>query len=491
MRTKLELARGWVPAAIALLLLLVLAMGAWAQTAALEKSLVVGASEVMDFSVIKRAAVSDPSVADYVVLSAKQLMLTGKTVGATDLYVWDDKGQHKFRVVVKSALTAAPEVLDKIREAIANPAIKVSENNGVIILEGEVPSANQSERAAAIASAYAPRVNNLLLVRAVEQKPAMDINAIQAAVGPNIRVSALAENVLLFEGTASRAEKARMDKIVRGLGNAVAVVDMVSSPAYQPRQILVHVKVIDIDRSAERDIGVTWGGLNEDGTAHDQPFLFGEASTGPFALDEGGPFRRLEGLSARLQALVTTNRARVLAEPNLLVAEGESADILVGGEIPIPVVQSVSGSGAAAAGAVTVEWKEFGVKLGIKGTVGEDEKTINLSVSPEVSNLDFGNAIEVSGIVLPALRTRRANTKLHMGNQQTLVIGGLYQTEISKNIRKIPLLGDIPIIGELFKRTDKQKSETELLILVTPEIMTEAGAATRVENAEKVIKEIP
>ena len=316
----------------------------------------------------------------------------------------------------------------------------------------------------------------------------MDVEAIQRAVGPDITVNALTDSTLLFEGTATPEQKARVSEILRALAAKVSVVDMVSAPAYTPSQVLVHVRVMDIDKSALNEMGIEWGGLNEDG-AHDQPILLGEASIGPYPLNEGGPIRRLEGLSAKLTALVTDNRARVLAEPNLLVVEGETAEILVGGEIPIPVVQNSTGSATGTAGAVSVEWKEFGVSLAMKADVGPDGKTVDLDVTPEVSSLDFGNAIVVSNIVLPALRTRRAHTVLHMNDGQTLVIGGLYQVEWSKNVNKIPLLGDLPILGELFKHTSKQKRETELVILVTPEIVTETSAAARTEAALTHIEE--
>jgi len=365
----------------------------------------------------------------------------------------------------------------------------VSEHNGIIILEGEADSPYEAQRAEAIASAYALHVRNLIQVPEKVERPALDLSEIQSAVGPGIEVSALSDSTLLFEGTATPEQRKRVDQILRALGMEVAVVDMVSAPVYEPRQILVHVKVVDVDRSAMSELGIDWGGLTVTSgegvtsfAAHDQPILFGEVFAGPLALDEGGPIRRLEGLSARLKALVTDNKARILAEPNLLVREGETADILVGGEIPIPVVQT-------ATGAVNVEWKEFGVKLEIEGAVSADGKSIDLELTPEVSSLDYGNAIVVSNIVLPALRTRRAHTMVHIPDGQTLVIGGLYQSEWSESVRKIPLLGDLPIIGELFKRTDKQQRETELMIFVTPEIVTEASALARTDAALALIGE--
>jgi pilus assembly protein CpaC len=484
---------------IAAALLVAMIGSAWAEQAGVATSVPVGGSRIMDFQNIKRAAVSDPSVADYVVLTVKQIMLTGKAPGATDFYVWDDKGQHQFRVAVTATPSVMADTVSKIRDAIGRPGIRVSEHNGIILLEGDVDTTVEADRAGAIAAAYAPHVTNLIKARSAEQGPTLDVAAIQAAAGPGIKVSALSDRVLLVEGTASPEQKARLDQIIRGLGNRIAVVDTVLAPSYKPRQILVHVKVVDVDRSTLDEIGVTWGGLTSQSTdtgqvtqtAHDQPILFGEAFTGPLGLNQGGPIKRLEGLSAQLKALETRNRARVLAEPNLLVTEGKMASILVGGEIPIPVVQTASGAATGAAGAITVEWKEFGVRLAVQGTVSRDGKSIDLDVSPEVSSLDFGNAIVVSNIVLPALRVRKAQTVLHMNDGQTLVIGGLYQTEWTKNVRAIPLLGQLPILGELFRRTDKQRRDTELVILVTPEIMTEASAATRTEAALKTAGENP
>jgi pilus assembly protein CpaC len=470
---------------LAMVLLAFAYTAAGAAPAAVEKSLQVGGSEVLDFQGLKRAAVADPMIADYVVLSARQIMLTGKAPGATDFYVWDDKGQHTFKVTVTPPPARMEEVVRRIAETIAQPGIHVSEHNGVVLLEGAVETAYSAERAEAIASAYAPRVSNLIQVRTPTQRAALDVAQIQSVVGPDIAVRALSDSTLLFEGTATPEQRTRVDQIMKALGKQMSVVDLITAPAYAPRQILVHVKVVDVNKSALSDIGIDWGGLTtEDGgavKAHDQPILLGEVFSGPLALDSGGPIRRLEGISARIKALVTDNKARVLAEPNLLVREGESASMLVGGEIPIPVAQT--GTGTAATGAVSVEWKEFGVKLDVTGKIASDGKSIDLDVTPEVSSLDFGNAISVSGFVLPALRTRRAHSVLHIGDGQTLVIGGLYQSDMSKVVSKIPLLGDIPIIGEFFKHTRNNKTETELVIFVTPEIMTESSTAARTSAA--------
>jgi pilus assembly protein CpaC len=140
---------------------------------------------------------------------------------------------------------------------------------------------------------------------------------------------------------------------------------------------------------------------------------------------------------------------------------------------------------------VTVEWKEFGVKLTMKADIGVSGKDINMDIMPEVSNLDFGNAIVVNGMRLPAFRTRRVRSSLNIQDHQTLVIGGLYQSEQSLVQSKLPLLGDLPVLGYFFKRSGKQKQESELVVFVTPEIVTEASSAARTGEELKRVGEKP
>jgi len=470
------IARAYTPKVENLIRVVSMPISDWTEPVAagppIEKSLRVGGSEVLDFRGIERLTVSDPSVLDYAELSKIQIMLIAKKAGEANLCVWDKIGPHLFHVVVSPPPSRMPEIVAQIKEAIARPAISVTEHNEVVILEGEVETADEVKRADVIAKAYVPNMVNLIRVRAAAVVPVLDIEEIRRVMGTSIRISILADGLLLFEGVATPEERARLDQILRALGNKVTAIDMVTTSTAQPRQILVRVKAVEINRSALRELGVDWGGLNEEG-AHDQPILFGEESTGPFPLDEFGPIRRLEGISARLKALVTANKARILAEPNLLVTEGHMAEILVGGEIPIPIETAES---------IKVEWKEFGVKLAIKPLISSDGEIINLDVAPEVSNLDYGNAVVVGGIRLPALQTRKVHSVLQVRNGRTLVIGGLYQVERSRTQHKIPLLGDIPLVGELFKRTDKQELETELVVFVTPTIVTEASSAARTQD---------
>jgi pilus assembly protein CpaC len=232
--------------------------------------------------------------------------------------------------------------------------------------------------------------------------------------------------------------------------------------------------VVDIDRIKTKELGIDWGPVSllagPGGTLQrivgEQPFMFGEAGAGPFPLDEGGPLRRFDPLGFKLRALQRQNAARVLSEPNLLVMEGSKGGILIGGEIPIPVAQQ-SGSGAGTS--ITVEYKPFGIRLDVE-VLNITEDGVNLRVSPEVSALDYTNSVTVNGFNLPALRTRRADTVVFIRRGQTLAIGGLLANDVNKQVKSIPLLSKIPILGELFKDRRFQRGESELVILVTPEI---------------------
>jgi len=178
---------------------------------------------------------------------------------------------------------------------------------------------------------------------------------------------------------------------------------------------------------------------------------------------DGEPFTK--NLEARLDLLVSENEARELATPNLLVNDGEEANMLVGGEIPIPVPQT--GEGGIT---ITIEYKQFGVLLKVKPVVLDDQR-VRLMVAPEVSDIDRSTSVAIAGFNIPGFVTRRESTTTDMLSGDTLAIGGLLQTTSSTIIKKVPILGDIPILGALFRSKEYLEGKTELVILVTPEIL--------------------
>jgi len=172
-------------------------------------------------------------------------------------------------------------------------------------------------------------------------------------------------------------------------------------------------------------------------------------------------------LGATLQALETKGVLESLAEPNIIAEDGKQASFLAGGEFPYPVVQ---GASAGQSGAVTIQFKEFGIRLTFIPTI-TPRGTIRLQLAPEVSSLDFTNAVEVSGFSVPGIDIRKVNTEVELKDGQSFIVGGLLDNTENENFQKIPFLGDIPILGKLFQSIQRTKNNTELVVIVTPEIV--------------------
>jgi pilus assembly protein CpaC len=258
-------------------------------------------------------------------------------------------------------------------------------------------------------------------------------------------------------------------------------------------QILLKVRFAAVDRNLARQLGVNLynlglgnalGGVS---AGQFSPPSIGSTSgssggSGVTGTDgsasfsqEGSIFAYFPGLSvgADIHALVTKGVVQLLAEPNLMASDGKEASFLAGGQFPYPVVSGTSGGTAA----VSIEYKEYGVRLNFIPTI-TPRGTIRLQVAPEVSALDYANEVEISGFEVPGLTTRRVNTEVELKDGQTFIIGGLLDKSLTDTFQKIPFLGDIPIIGKLFQSQAKTKNDTELIVLVTPEIVSPLPAGT-------------
>ena len=250
-------------------------------------------------------------------------------------------------------------------------------------------------------------------------------------------------------------------------------------PALVEKQILLRVKFAALDRSKELQYGVNllgMPGLTNIGSTTGQysaPQLQGTQGIGPSPASNQTTISQALNLfalnpalniGAFVKALQTENIAEILAEPTLVATNGKEAYFLVGGEIPIPVLQ-----GGANSGAVTIQYREFGIKLIFTPLITENH-TMKLHLKQEVSQLDFSNAVTISGFTIPALSTRRAETDVEMGEGQSFVIAGLVSNQETDTFSKIPILGSLPIFGALFKSRQETKSRTDLVVIVTPEI---------------------
>lgn len=509
-----------------------------------EKVLQVGDSEIVESSEVRRAAIGDPMIADVVALSSAEILVNAKSPGRTTLYIWDASGRSVYKIVVQPATLDMDKLCADVLEKLDDPRISVRGVGNTIILEGAVPTEAESSRAEAVAHAviemaafqgtYAgeksqevktvsrpegdsfviervadhkessvaaevglrcPKVVNLIRIeRSIDE---VSVSTMETAVAlrqalnsPALAVRALPGSTVLVEGkVGTQSELDHVEQLVGGwrkeggrpggVSDKVAIVNAVEIDTSIARQVMVRARIVDIDKRAMKDFGLDWGRVvttDDTTTVEDQPFLIGQAGTGPFDLFGGGKVLRLDPIGARVRALEEQNKAKVLSEPNLLVLDGCEASILVGGEIPVPIVQAGNSSAATS---ISVMYKEFGVRLHILPHVtGED--TLQLKVMPEVSALDFTNAVTFSGFRIPAFRTRRAETIVNMRDGQSLIIGGLLQNDMAKMVKKIPVLGDLPVIGELFKTRSFVDGETELVIVITPQIVTPTA-----ESAER------
>jgi pilus assembly protein CpaC len=241
---------------------------------------------------------------------------------------------------------------------------------------------------------------------------------------------------------------------------------IVSSRLSKKPMIEVGVEIMEIDSQSALKAGLSWGSITSgNGSTSTTTNNLSISENTPPSLVSLGSFTR-ESLTANLELLVNRGKAKILSKPKLLTISGEEASFLAGGEIPYATTNKE--------GAANVEWKPYGVKLKIKPTIDSSEN-IDASLRAEVSEIDNTNGIVSSGIVIPALKTRWAETSVYMKSGNTLVIAGLIDEENQKTTSGIPLISDIPIIGELFRFTDDEKTQTELVIFVTPTLIGESS----------------
>ena len=366
---------------------------------------------------IMRVMIGNPEIADIVPVTDRSVYILGKAMGTTSLTLYGPGG----RVLSVVDVAVGPDVQglrDQLLRLVPDSGIEASISGSSIVLSGLSNDPGSIARAVQLAKTYAGEdVVNLVSLGASQQVMLeVRFSEVKRDVGQNIGVSGF------FAG----------NDVFGGLGPGASIT---------PNPV-----------TGGSQIGV--GSITE---------TFGVL---------GATFRVLGlNIEGYLDALEQKGFAKRLAEPTLVALSGEKASFLAGGEFPIPVVQGGGGGLNGGNGAsITVEFKPFGVSLGFTPTVLGD-RTINLKVEPEVSSIDRQASIQLNGIVIPGLQTRRASTTLELRDGESFAIAGLLQRDFASTVKQVPLLGNIPIIGSLFRSTEFQKGETELLIIVTPRLV--------------------
>lgn len=379
----------------------------------------VGKSVVINLQTpVTRILSSNPAVIDTLATSPTQVVVEGKAPGASSLILWDTGGHSQMLDVTVDVNIA--HLRTAIEQTYPGEQITVQSDGAHLILTGTVSDAKIAEEVGKMAGSYSAGVVNSLNVAPVHEQ-----------------------------------------------------------------QILLEVKFAEVDRTKLQQLGFNFfstGATNTIGTVSTQQFSPPTLSaSGSSSGSSGGAvtssavtlsdllnifaFRPDINFGATIRDLEGKSVLQILAEPNLLALNGQKASFLAGGEFPVPVVQ-----GGQNVGVVTIQFRPFGVRLEFTGYVGKDD-VIRLHVQPEVSTLDFSNAAIISGFTVPALSTRRAETEIELKNGQSFGIAGLLDNRAQVQLSKIPGIGDIPILGNLFRSHTISRSNSELVVLVTPHVV--------------------
>ena len=359
---------------------------------------------------LQRVSITDSTIASTVIVSPTQILVHGLKAGSGTLILWDSHDRPQvFDLTVDFDISSLRET---IRTMFPGETLQVAQSGGSLVLTGNASSKTVSDRAAAVAATLSP-----------------------------------------------------------------AVVNMVQTAEAARQTVLLQVKFAEVDRAAIQQLGMnlfSTGATNTLGAVSTQQFgplspanarAGGGVTVGISDLLNVFLFRPDLNLGVTIRALQQKNLLQVLAEPNVLATNGAEASFLAGGEFPFPVLQ-----GGSVANAVTIQFKEFGVRLNFLPQIMPDG-VIRLKVAPEVSSLDFANGLTVSGFTVPALSSRKMSTQVELRDGQSFAIAGLIDNRLTEIAMKVPVLGDVPILGNFFKSRAQNKTNTELLVMVTPRLV--------------------
>lgn len=370
-------------------------------------------------SEITRVAIANPAIADVTVISKTELLVVAKKEGTTTLYVWTVGGSHQeYSVNVRDYDGTTAA---EIAQMIGDAGVRVEKIGDKILLKGTVENQFIKKRAEKIAELYGAKVINLLEM-------------------------------------------------------------------FNPTQIRIEAKILEISTDKVKKLGIQYANASDidkdNGIVTIGPTgIFGFGQTFSNRRDSSNSkLGSYADVNATLQALITKGDVRILSQPSLVTMSGEQANILIGGEIPIPTTNTN--------GQIAVEWREYGIKLHIEPQVDE-KNSITSKVNAEVSTLDSSSSAAInlsSGLSIPALRSRKAETVIHLSSGSTMAIGGLISSDEGKQVIKVPFLSELPILGKFFRSTATSKEKKEIIILITPTLVDEKTPPAMSQDMQEMIE---
>ena len=371
-------------------------------------------SKYMAASGITRLAVGNPAIADVQLLSSGDFLLVGKKAGTTSLIVWSDGGRRTEYTVYVAGNDRG--MASAIQDAIGYPKVHVQMIKDRVMLRGKVENQHEHDTALKIAGLYTG-------------------------------------------------------------GDGSGVIDLLEME--HPSQIRLEAQIIEINSDYTKNLGIQYwsqtpGSNSNSGSSSDNPnnnitvgtagLFYGGEDFSSTRKHGGWLGSHVANVNVTLQALINEGKARILSRPSITTMSGKTANILIGGRIPIPVSDGN--------GNVSIDWHEYGMKLNIEPVVDSEDK-ITSKVHAEVSTLDYSHGVKIDSFSVPGIATREAESEVNVRSGMTMAIGGLINSEDAKIVSKIPLLGDLPIIGRFFRHTSNTRDKREVIILITPTLVAD------------------
>ncbi len=433
-----------------------------------------GESTILNAHGLVRVAVGDGKIAGVIPVGNRQIIINGKAAGRTTLMVWAGNGFHTYDITVTEQ--GLGNLRRMLEDAIADNHVQAVAFNRSIVLHGTVADDEQFAHLGNIIAHFQPVADaeKYSIVNAVTVAQPLGPLQTQLSDDPStsgVRVDRDGKGDLIVSGSVldrMTAERV-LGRVRAAAGPYLAadgkVIDRLETATVS--QVDIKVYILEVDETALRDLGINLQSatFNQNGTytigAPQFPVV--ESPVGPGRALTIGSFFRTITLAPTLNLILNSGHARILSSPDLVTMPGHKANFLVGGQVPIPVATGPLQIG--------IEYKDFGVKLQVTPTILGDGGVETL-ITPEVSDLDFQDGVTLNGFVVPALKVSRLSTDVITTSGESIVMGGLLRRVEQRNIEKIPLLGDLPILGKLFRSTMYQKQQSDVVFVMTPQIIT-------------------
>ncbi len=451
-------------------------------------SIQTGHSVIVNATGLSRVAVGDGRIAGVVPVGTSQLVINGKSTGHTTIFVWMGPTRTTYEVTVTEQ--SFDDIAKVLRAAINETNVQVVAFNSNLIVRGTVADSAAFSHLTEVlerfkGAKFSSSGSGGAIVNAVSvAKPLGNIqDELAAFPGTHgLRVDPDSKgNVILSGNVRDQAESQQILDKIKGLAGPYLATDgkvINRLTLDQLSQVDIKVYVLEVDNTAQSSLGLRLNtGVNTSVTnaagSTAQTFQISNSpaltAVESLRVTQGsnpgifGPFARISLLAPTLDLLMQEGHAKLLSSPNLVAQPGQEATFLVGGEIPIPVSNGL--------GTVSITYKEFGVKLNVTPTI-LGNGSVEAKITPEISDLDFADGITLNGFTVPALKTSKISTDVITRDGESVVMGGLLRRQESKNVQKFPILGNLPILGPLFRSTTYQKNESDVIFVMTPTIVT-------------------